>query len=49
MSQKDAGIERYVPIVSGAGLVGVLVSIFLLSDYAGPLMHLAKDLVARLQ
>lgn len=38
-------IERYIPIVSAAGFVGLVVSLFLLSDYSEPLMNLAGEYV----
>ncbi len=36
-------IERLVPIVAIAGLTGLGISLYLLSDYSVPLLNLVSD------
>jgi len=44
MSDKDlVKIEQYIPIVAGVGLVGLVVSLILLSDYSEPLLNLVGE------
>lgn len=42
-------IERLVPIVSGIGLLGMIVSLFSLSDYFGPLLRILQDFLHSIQ
>lgn len=42
------GVERYIPLVAAAGLLGLLVSLYLLSDYAAPLLHIVQDILRQL-
>lgn len=48
MKQDQVTIERYVPIVAAVGLIGLLTSLYLLSDYSAPLMQLLKGLLSSL-
>lgn len=44
MSDKDSvKVERYIPMVAGVGLVGLVTSLILLSDYSEPLLNLVRE------
>ena len=39
---KTVPLEKYVLVVAALGLTGLIVSIFLLSDYSEPLMNIVR-------
>jgi hypothetical protein len=44
MADKDlVKIEQYIPYVAGVGLIGLITSLFLLSEYSEPLLNLARE------
>ena len=38
-------IEKFVPVLAVVGLIGLGVSLFLLSDYSVPLMNIAREML----
>jgi len=45
-SDKDlVKIEQYIPYVAGVGFVGLLTSLYLLSDFSEPLLNLAGEYI----
>ena len=43
------GIEKYIPIVTGFGLIGLIVSLYLLSEHSEPLLNLVGEYIRHFQ
>ena len=45
-SSKDlVKVEQYIPYVAGAGLIGLLTSLYLISDFSEPLLNLVGEYI----
>jgi hypothetical protein len=44
MSDKDlVKVEQYIPYVAGVGLVGLITSLYLLTDFSEPLLNVVRE------
>ena len=49
MMSKTIQLEKYMLVVAASGLAGLIVSVFLLSDYSEPLMNIVRLYVEHFQ